>query len=351
MTQSIHDFFVKNILLYYKNNKRELPWRNTNDPYKIWLSEIILQQTQVKQALSYYSRFIEQFPTVQHLANASEDEVLHLWQGLGYYSRARNLHYAAKQILKQFKGNFPDNYDDVRKLKGVGEYTAAAIMSIAYNLPYAVVDGNVYRVLSRYFGIEIPIDTTKGKKYFQEIAQKLVYKQNPSEYNQAIMEFGATYCKPNNPDCLNCLLNLHCVAFHQNKVNQLPIKSKTISKKNRYFNYFIFIEENQHTYIQKRENTDIWKGLYEFYLIESNQQLLSERSIKKFLKEKSIPFQSLNISTHHKHLLSHQTLFIQFIRVYLQSTDKLPFNMQKVALNRLNQYAFPIIIQRYIKEY
>lgn len=349
MNVKANEFFVKNILLYYKHNKRELPWRDTKDPYKIWLSEIILQQTQVKQALSYYLQFIQKFPTVQHLANATEDEVLHLWQGLGYYSRARNLHYAAKQIIKEFNGQFPATYQDILKLKGIGHYTAAAIASIAYNLPYAVLDGNVYRVLSRYFGIETPIDTTEGKKYFQNLAQELLDRQNPSEYNQGIMEFGATYCKPANPDCLHCVLNKYCIAFHQKKVEKLPVKSKIILKKNRYFNYFIFIEDKKYTYIQKRNNADIWRGLYQFYLVESKNKLLSLKEIKNFLAEKLISFQSIDISNTYKHILTHQTLFIQFINVYI-SKSKLKLDIKKIPLHQLHQYPFPIVIKNFIRE-
>ena len=223
------DFFAKRLIKWYNFNKRELPWRSTSDPYKIWLSEIILQQTQVNQGLSYYLKFVEEFQTVKDLAKAPADKVMKLWQGLGYYSRARNLHEAAKNIVNEHKGEFPKAYEDIRALKGVGDYTAAAIASIAYNLPYAVVDGNVYRVLSRIFGIETPIDSTSGKKEFNELANELLTKKNPADYNQAIMEFGALYCRPKNPDCTNCIFNDKCEAYRLNKINLLPVKSKNMS--------------------------------------------------------------------------------------------------------------------------
>ncbi|MCX7728247.1 MAG: A/G-specific adenine glycosylase, partial [Bacteroidia bacterium] len=202
MEVQIQKFFTNQLLEYYRKNKRDLPWRDTKDPYKIWISEVILQQTQVKQGLDYYFKFIKKFPNVKSLANAKEEEILHLWQGLGYYTRARNLHYAAQQIINEFNGNIPTEYDKLITIKGIGHYTAAAIASFAFDLPYAVVDGNVYRVLSRFFGIHIPIDSNQGKKLFSELAQSLLPKEHSSEYNQAIMEFGSTYCKPQNPDCM-----------------------------------------------------------------------------------------------------------------------------------------------------
>ncbi len=349
MSKDINQFFVQQILQYYKCNKRELPWRYTTDPYKIWISEIILQQTQVKQGLAYYNKFIQKFPGIDYLARAKEDEILHVWQGLGYYSRARYLHDAAQQIMNEFNGEFPHKYQDILKLKGIGEYTAAAIASIAYNLPYAVLDGNVYRVLSRYFGIEIPINTAQGKKYFQRFAQDLLDKQNPSEYNQAIMEFGATYCKPINPDCSNCLLNMHCVAFHQNKVGELPIKLKTIIKKNRYFNYLVFIENGRYTYVQKRDRGDIWRGLYQFYLIESQSKFLSLKRIQDLLRRESIDFNSVVISGNCKHILTHQNLFIQFITVQINKPP-LKLGMKRVITKQLFQYPFPVVIQNFIKK-
>jgi len=227
--------FPKTILSWYKKNKRDLPWRNTRDPYFIWLSEVILQQTRVEQGLSYYLRFVMAFPTVKKLASAKEEQVLKLWQGLGYYSRARNLHHAAKEIVKKHRGKFPDTYADIRALKGVGEYTAAAISSFAYNLPYATVDGNVFRLLSRYLGIKTPINTPKAKKEFTEAAQELMGNSSPHDFNQAMMEFGSRQCRPVNPDCENCPLNSSCVAFDKNLVKMLPVKNKSLKARPRYF--------------------------------------------------------------------------------------------------------------------
>ncbi len=348
--QNIETFFKKKIIEYYQLNKRDLPWRDTQDTYKIWISEIILQQTQVKQGLSYYLRFIEKFPNVKMLANASEDEVLHLWQGLGYYSRARNLHFAAKQILNEFGGKFPNQYEEILKLKGVGEYTAAAIASFAYNQPYAVLDGNVFRVLSRFLGIHTAIDSAEGKKQFKELANRLLDKENPSVYNQAIMEFGATYCKPQQPDCWDCLLNKHCKAFEKNEVDILPVKSKTVLKQNRYLNYFIFIENCQYIYISKRGNGNIWKGLYEFYLAESEDKLYSERQIKNFLSKNKIEYQNILLHSPIKHVLSHQNLFIQFIVVSLHSFHN-PFELKKISLGDIPLYPFPIVLKRFINEW
>ncbi|MGE0567222.1 MAG: A/G-specific adenine glycosylase, partial [Bacteroidia bacterium] len=259
--------FRRSLLTWYEANKRDLPWRNTKDPYKIWISEIILQQTQVAQGLAYYNRIISEFPDVEALAKAELDAILKHWQGLGYYSRARNLHAAANQIKQEYKGKFPDNYRELLNLKGVGTYTAAAIASFSYKTPVAVVDGNVYRVLSRIFGIETPIDTLSGKKEFQNMADKLLDIHSPDIYNQAIMEFGALYCKGSNPDCENCIFQKNCFALKFDKVKLLPVKEKKVKVKKRVLNYFIIIDKNKNCIIQKREASDIWKGLYEFPLI------------------------------------------------------------------------------------
>ncbi|GIV28301.1 MAG: A/G-specific adenine glycosylase [Bacteroidia bacterium] len=348
--QNVETFFRKKILEYYQVNKRDLPWRDIQDPYKIWISEIILQQTQVKQGLSYYLKFIEKFPNIKALANASEDEVLHLWQGLGYYSRARNLHYAARQIVNEFGGKFPVQYEDILKLKGVGEYTAAAIASFAYNQPYPVLDGNVFRVLSRFFGIQTSIDSAEGKKMFKELAGRLLDKKNPSAYNQAIMEFGATYCTPQNPDCWNCLLQKYCKAFEKNEVDLLPVKSKSVLKQNRYLNYFVFIENHQYIFISKRKDGDIWQGLYEFCLEESKDKLFSEKQIKNFLNKANVTFQSISLYPPIKHILSHQNLFIQFIIVSLESLHN-TFQLKKISLKDIHQYPFPVVLQRFISSY
>ncbi|MCW8941497.1 MAG: A/G-specific adenine glycosylase, partial [Flavobacteriales bacterium] len=241
--------FSQKLISWYKNNKRDLPWRNTINPYKIWLSEIILQQTRVNQGLSYYYKFIEHYPSVKDLANASEQEVLKLWQGLGYYSRARNLHATARIITENYDGIFPVDYKKILSLKGVGEYTAAAITSFAYNQPYPVVDGNVFRVLARIYGVDTPIDTPEGKKTFNGLANKLIDKKQAATYNQAIMEFGALVCTPKNPECENCIFNNICAALINQQIELLPLKSKKIKQTNRYFNYLIIETNNSETFI------------------------------------------------------------------------------------------------------
>lgn len=345
------DFFAKRLLKWYDFNKRELPWRTTSDPYKIWLSEIILQQTQVNQGLNYYLKFIEAFPGVKDLAKAPEDKVMKLWQGLGYYSRARNLHEAAKSIVKEHNACFPKSYTEIRALKGVGDYTAAAIASIAYDLPHAVVDGNVYRVLSRVFGIETPIDTTTGKKEFAELANQLLPKKAAANYNQAVMEFGALYCRPQNPDCTNCIFNDKCEAHRTKRVNQLPVKSKKTKVSNRYFNYLILLD-NGFTYLNKREAKDIWKGLYEFYLIESDkklseQELLKHKEIGKILRGKSIG--KIKVSSEYKHVLSHQNLHTRFYQIKIEKYTNV-LKLKKIKITELHKFAFPRLIEKYLED-
>src|SRR6478736_1262977 len=261
-----------NILIkWYLQNKRDLPWRKTTDPYPIWLSEIMLQQTRVAQGMPYFLSFTTAFPTVFDLANASEEQVLKLWQGLGYYSRARNLHKTAQIVAFEMNGIFPDNYNDLLKLKGIGEYTAAAIASFSYNECVPVVDGNVFRVLSRYFDLETDIAQASAKKEFAALAFELMPKDNPAQFNQAIMEFGALQCVPKNPNCAECVFNDSCLALQKKKVNQLPVKLKKTKVRNRYFNYIIGIDEKENTIIQKRTAKGIWHNLYEFPLIETEQ--------------------------------------------------------------------------------
>jgi len=275
--------FNKKILVWYEINKRSLPWRETKNPYKIWISEVILQQTRVVQGLSYYKKFIKLFPTPTDLALASEEEVLNAWQGLGYYSRARNLHFAAKQILENHNGNFPDTYKGVRELKGVGEYTAAAVTSIAFEMPHAVVDGNVYRLFSRLFGVHTPIDSSPGKKEFNALADKLLLRNNPGDYNQAVMEFGGQVCKPKNPDCENCIFKLECIAYKNGTVFELPVKSKKIKVVDRFFYYFLFRYDDT-LYMKKRGPKDIWQGLFELPLIET-KRILSLSEIQNSFNE------------------------------------------------------------------
>ena len=259
--------FADKLIGWYEENKRDLPWRDTKDPYRIWISEIILQQTRVAQGYDYFVRFMERFPDVFTLAEADEDEVMKHWQGLGYYSRARNLHAAARSMASS--GGFPVTYEGVLALKGVGEYTAAAICSFAYDMPYAVVDGNVYRVLSRWLGIDTPIDSTSGKKEFAQAAQELMDKRRPALYNQAIMDFGALQCTPASPDCLFCPLADSCLALSQGRVDTLPVKQHKTKVTHRFFNY-IYVRTGGYTFIRKRTGNDIWKNLYEPLLIETD---------------------------------------------------------------------------------
>ncbi len=333
---------------WYKLNKRDLPWRNTKNPYFIWLSEIILQQTQVVQGMNYYLKFIETFPTVVDLANATEDVVLKNWQGLGYYSRARNLHITAKLIRDTYKGVFPNTYESIRELKGVGDYTSAAISSIAFNLPHAVVDGNVYRVLSRLFNIDTPINSGQAKKEFQQLADELLDKKNPAQHNNAMMEFGALYCKPQNPKCEACVLQTYCLAFKNNNVLQLPVKAKKGKIKNRYFNYIIFNYKN-HIYLFKRAEKDIWQNLFEFYLVESDTLLLPNDLFKQqHLKELKKEITITKRTELKKHILSHQHIYSVFYEVELKKPLKIN-GVIKINKTELENYALPQLINKYLE--
>ncbi len=337
---------------WYKKNKRDLPWRKTKDPYKIWISEIILQQTQISQGLNYYHRFIEQFPTVEFLASSPEDEVLKLWQGLGYYSRARNLHFTAKIIVNSYNSEFPTNYGQVLKLKGIGPYTAAAITSMAYGLPYPAVDGNVYRLLSRYFGIDIPIDSAIGKKHFSELAEQLLNTKDPGTHNQAMMEFGALQCIPVNPQCHLCPLIDSCSAFADKNIKTLPVKSKKTKQANRYF-YYLLIEEGNSIYIQKRTNNDIWKNLYELPLIEtpsynSSKQLISGEEFQSFFR--GADFNINNISKPLTHILSHQKITARLIYVHIKTKIKFPSPLMKVNKKDIHKFAVPRLIEKFFQE-
>ncbi len=342
--------FSKTVITWYLHHKRNLPWRNTKNPYYIWLSEIILQQTRVEQGKPYYLKFVDAFPTVHHLANASEESVLKLWQGLGYYSRARNLHTTAKVVAFKQNGTFPNTYDSLLKLKGVGDYTASAIASICFNEATPVVDGNVYRVLARYFGVEIPINSPKGKKHFKGLAEKLIDKKNPSTYNQAIMEFGALQCKPKNPDCGICPLQKNCVAFTTNKIAVLPIKIKNTTIKKRYFNYFVFTDIDDKTLLQQRTKNDIWKNLYEFPLLESDKELtLAEvgNQLKKmiYIDAATVELQLFNPESI-VHKLSHQHIYTKFWTATLQQKLK-----NGVAISKIEKYPVSVLIQKFISTY
>lgn len=333
--------FSPHIINWYSKYQRVLPWRNTNDPYLIWLSEIILQQTRVNQGLSYYNKFTERFPNVSSLADAQEDEVLKLWQGLGYYSRARNIHATAKLIMEKHNGVFPAQYKDVLALKGIGEYTAAAICSFAYNDAYAVVDGNVFRVLSRVFGIETAIDSTTGKKEFTALANELLNKKDPATHNQAIMEFGALQCLPQQPDCANCVLNEFCVAYLTDSVSKFPLKSQKTKQRNRYFNY-IFIEEGEFTYINKRGPKDVWQNLYELPLIETENPLsLDELLQHEEFKQLVNVFNSIEIANNvfqTKHILSHQRIFAKFYQIKIDKPTELLSKFLKIKTSTLGEY-------------
>ncbi|MCL4116849.1 UNVERIFIED_CONTAM: hypothetical protein GTU68_064903 [Idotea baltica] len=330
-------------------NHRPLPWKGIKNPYFIWLSEIILQQTRVEQGKPYYLKFTEKYPTVIHLANAPEDEVMKMWEGLGYYSRARNLHAAAKYVADELNGVFPTTYDEIKKLKGVGDYTAAAIASFAYNLPHAVVDGNVYRVLSRYFGIETPIDSTEGKKQFAQLAQELLHTKQANTYNQAIMDFGARHCTPAKPLCLFCNMQAKCVAFQTGNTAKLPIKNKKIKKRTRYF-YYLVIEHNKEILVAKRTEKDIWQDLYEFFLIEETKQL-SDVALKKKVGETiSTDFTIETISEEYKQLLTHQKILSKFVYLKINDTKGLHFqeSFNFVSKQILKTLAFPKSLNNFI---
>ena len=332
------------LLEWYRQNKRNLPWRQTKAPYKIWLSEIILQQTQVKQGLPYYQKFVTHYPTVQDLAAASEQQVLNLWQGLGYYSRARNLHFTAKNIVNDYQGKFPKTYKDLLKLKGVGEYTAAAIASFCYNEPVAVLDGNVYRVLSRLFGIDTPINTTEGKKIFKQLAQNQLDKQQPGLYNQAIMEFGALHCKPAQPQCVTCPLSSECVAFQTGQTENLPVKLSKVKVKQRYLHYFL-VEWQGHIILEKRESKGIWQNLYQLPLIETGpKNSISDKDLRKLYKQyQIIPLNKPVILEKTRHKLTHQHLHIGFWQ--LKSLQKPLSIVQKTSIR---DYPLPIVIAKFL---
>lgn len=344
--------FSSKILIWYDKNKRELPWRGVFDPYKIWLSEVILQQTRIEQGTSYYHRFIERYPTIHDLANASEDEILKLWQGLGYYSRARNLHYGAKQIVNQWQGKFPQNAINLITIKGIGEYTAAAIASIVFNEAIAAVDGNAYRVLSRYFNISTPIDTTLGKKQFKILANELINAKRPGDYNQAVMEFGALTCKPKNPECQICPLNENCQAYLYNSILHLPVKSKKQQIRNRFI-YYIVLEHNRSLYFNKRTQKDIWKNLYDFPSIEltkniSIDELALSAQWTNFFNSEKITI--LDYSKEYIQLLSHQRIQARFIHISVKNEKKLPTNFIKIDKKNTFELAVPKIIENYLLE-
>ena len=329
-----------------------MPWKGEKDPYKIWLSEIILQQTRVEQGLNYYENFIISFPDIHQLANAENNQVFKLWEGLGYYTRCRNLLATARYISAELQGNFPSTYDEILKLKGVGTYTAAAISSFAYNLPHAVVDGNVVRVIARIFGINKPFDTTDGKKFFAAFAEKLLDKNQPGIYNQAIMDFGAVICKPVTPLCAVCIFQKTCFAFQHNKTGVLPVKAKKITIRNRWFNYLVLTHRNE-VLIHERTASDIWRHLFEFILIESKKEENSATILKAALKNKTLELNSYTIKSCSpvlKQQLSHQ--LIRGLVIELQLPDKIFMSGSHywVKKTELEKYPFPKFINQYLDQ-
>lgn len=342
--------FSKDLISWYESKKRDLPWRKTKDAYLIWVSEIILQQTRVEQGLNYYLRFIDKFPSVTSLAKASEEEVLKAWQGLGYYSRARNMKFAAETIVRDFNGNFPSDYDDILSLKGIGEYTAAAISSFAYKQVYPVVDGNVMRVISRLYGIELLIYSNPGKKMINEKARMLIDQQQPDIYNQAIMEFGALHCVPANPKCEECPFSAECVAFNTGKVDVIPLRKTNTKKRNRYFNYAV-LRDGKNVILRKRDDKDIWKNMYDFPMMES-ETADAEFSIDKLssqLSEEVVEYKKGKDEDWKVHLLSHQKIHAKFHEIEVDlNENSLPPDWKKVELDDLSQFPMPKLIESYI---
>lgn len=343
--------FSRLLTLWYLKNKRNLPWRMSTNPYKVWLSEIILQQTQIAQGTPYYNKFISEFPDVEKLAQADEQKILKLWQGLGYYSRARNLLTTAKYISSELNGKFPDNYADLLKLKGVGPYSAAAIASICFDEPKAVLDGNVYRVLSRYFNIDTPINSSRGKNEFNLLAQNLIDTKNSANHNQAVMELGALICKPNNPFCSNCPLNKNCLALKNKTFDKLPVKLKKEPIKKRYFNYLYIKTNSNKTVFLKRIENDIWFNLYQFPLIETSNSINNIEIQKQpefqslFKSNKKIDFKCFNnvdIITK----LTHQHIFTKF---WIIEIDE--YNQATVKIDDLKKHPVPMLIHNFLKAF
>ena len=347
--------FAQKIIDWYTDNQRDLPWRHTKDPYRIWLSEIILQQTRVVQGLPYYQAFTTKFPTISDLAKADEQEVLRTWQGLGYYSRARNLHKCAKIICSKYQGQFPDNYNELLTLPGIGPYTAAAIASFAFKEPKAVVDGNVYRVLSRFFGIEDDIASTPGQKRFSELAQILISTTQPDTYNQAIMEFGAIQCTPKSPNCRSCTFSENCVARNEGTQDRLPVKSKKVKVRERYFYYFSLTTDDR-LLMKKRVGKGIWEGLYDFNLFESPKAIDVEKAIMQntLISNLKLTVDRIEVSQEYIHILSHQKITAIFITAYLRDKPAeigpLPENHAFFTLSDVNQLPKPVLISHYLND-
>lgn len=345
--------FSAELLKWYHRNKRDLPWRNTSDPYLIWLSEIILQQTRVDQGLPYYLKFAEHFPDVASFAAADEDTILKLWQGLGYYSRGRNMLKTAQNVVQNYNGAFPTSYKELIKLTGIGEYTAAAISSFSVNEARAVVDGNVYRLLARLFGISTPINSTEGKKTFQKLADSLLDKDKAGEHNQAIIEFGALQCRPKNPQCDTCPFFASCYARKENQINELPVKLKTLKIKERHFYYFVIVKENK-ILLNRRANDDIWAGLHDFPLIESahaltHEELLAHENFKNWFGDEKVIF---SMSGPVKHILTHQRIFGTFIESSgIKEDIAEKHGWFWIDLDDLSHYGQPKLIFAFLKNF
>jgi A/G-specific adenine glycosylase len=352
--------FNHQLVNWYRLNARDLPWRNTRNPYHIWLSEIIFQQTRIEQGYNYWHRFIDRFPDIERLANADEQEVLSIWQGLGYYSRARNIHFAAKQIISDFGCTFPDTYEKILQLKGVGTYTAAAVSSIAFGERQVVVDGNVLRFISRYAGITEPVDSNRGKKLITDLAFTFMDNADPGTFNQALMEFGALYCVPKKPDCKNCIFNNNCKAYEMDAVKEIPYKAKKVIVRKRFFNYLFLYKVDQnnqyHFLMQRRGKGDIWQGLYEFPLIEDSSLLNPEAlTISGFWQDNIHGL--LPVLTSHYidfvHQLTHQQLHTRFFIIQLHNIDPdLPNpNWTWVSVNNLHKYPISRLTEKFLNDY
>jgi A/G-specific adenine glycosylase len=337
---------------WYNRNKRDLPWRKTKDPYRIWLSEIILQQTRVNQGLPYYNKFVSNYPVVSDLADASQEKVLKDWEGLGYYSRARNMHHSAKQLVEEFGGEFPSTLRDIKRLKGVGDYTAAAIASFAFNISAADLDGNVFRVLSRLYGEKTPINSSQGKKVFQKLADDFIDSQDPATHNQAIMEFGSQYCVPKNPSCSECIFRDVCIAFKNDEVADLPFKEKKAYDRKRFLNYFL-LEGDNSVLVQKRLN-GIWQGLYQFPLLETEESI-DEKGLRKLLQDEFLPIEFLDLVRAHSlplHKLSHQSLSIKVWHFKALEFKGLEFfgAVELLPMGSLDNLAFPRPLRKFLDE-
>lgn len=343
-------YFANSLIDWYVINKRDLPWRSTKDPYEIWLSEIILQQTRVDQGLPYYVNFLNKYPDVNALAEANLEEVLKLWEGLGYYSRAKNLHKCAKDVVEKHNGLFPKSYEGLLTLPGIGPYSAAAIASFAYKEPVAVLDGNVFRVLSRVFGMKEDISEARNVKIFRKLANQLIDADRPDEFNQAIMEYGAMHCKPQNPLCDSCVLSNMCYAFEKKEQKSLPVKSKKVKVSTKHFSYLVF-EHQDRLLMKKRDDTGIWKGLYDFELLVSTgpqafEEILTEYN---FDKEETI---IEHISKEYKHLLTHQRIYATFYKIKLLKEPELKLGEGAYYTGEeIEKLPKPVLISKYLNEY